>query len=234
MYSRSEKGLKVSGNKSDEGSEGSDEGSEGSDEGSEGSDEGSEGSDEGSEGSDEGSSKARDSKPVTRPTIAAAPPVASLRASGSSVASPTPPDLSALADLQSSFNLRDMTESDDSDDIFSDYGSDSSGIEQIQESEEEEEPTTEELTRHLFASILDEDTDEVKYILDRVNLDINATNRVGRTPLIVAAVRNAPEIVRLLLDKGADPNVRDRTGKTALEQAQILNYLDVVNVLNGE
>lgn len=36
--------------------------------------------------------------------------------------------------------------------------------------------------------------------------DVNANTGEGRTPLIVAAMASRPEIVRLLLEKGADPS----------------------------
>ena len=40
--------------------------------------------------------------------------------------------------------------------------------------------------------------------------------RRGATPLIWAAVCRHPEMIALLLDSGADPNLKDRDGKTAL------------------
>jgi ankyrin repeat protein len=40
--------------------------------------------------------------------------------------------------------------------------------------------------------------------------DVNADTGEGRTPLIVAAMASRPQMVKLLLDKGADPSRRAR------------------------
>jgi hypothetical protein len=46
-------------------------------------------------------------------------------------------------------------------------------------------------------------------------LDVNATDERGWTPLMWAARAGASEIVRLLLDAGADPTPRDEHGYDA-------------------
>jgi ankyrin repeat protein len=48
--------------------------------------------------------------------------------------------------------------------------------------------------------------------------DVEAANDDGVTPLIWAAWRDRPEVVRRLLEAGADPNRRCRKGRTALHR----------------
>ncbi|KAF2802728.1 ankyrin, partial [Mytilinidion resinicola] len=51
------------------------------------------------------------------------------------------------------------------------------------------------------------------------NSDIDATDCIGRTPLIIAAKRGDGSLVELLLECGADYTVRDAGGRAALYHA---------------
>ena len=62
--------------------------------------------------------------------------------------------------------------------------------------------------------------------------NVNAANEAGSTPLIEAAYNNHPETVKLLLDKGADPNIRKKDGATALGFAQ--KYPAIVELLKAK
>lgn len=53
----------------------------------------------------------------------------------------------------------------------------------------------------------------------------------GFTPLIIAAQYGEPDIVKLLIAKGANPNSKDYSGDTALHWAAYKGYTSVVNVL---
>lgn len=55
----------------------------------------------------------------------------------------------------------------------------------------------------------------------------------GLTPLMAAASNGKTEVVRFLLDKGADPAVKDANGKTALDRAKMFGASDVVKLLGG-
>ncbi len=59
---------------------------------------------------------------------------------------------------------------------------------------------------------------------------VNARDQTGATALMVAALvtwdDGASEMMRLLLDKGADPNVTDLKGRTAADCAADAGYLD--------
>lgn len=55
------------------------------------------------------------------------------------------------------------------------------------------------------------------------------------TPLLVAVKSGAlPEIVQLLLERGADVDVKDENGRTPLEIAKKRNLTDVINLLEND
>ncbi|KAK0648234.1 DYW family of nucleic acid deaminases-domain-containing protein [Cercophora newfieldiana] len=62
----------------------------------------------------------------------------------------------------------------------------------------------------------------------RMNSEVIPT---GRTTLHLAAAESHPEIVELLLTRGADPNVRDVEGKTPLSEAALWGRLENVRIL---
>jgi hypothetical protein len=49
---------------------------------------------------------------------------------------------------------------------------------------------------------------------------LDARDELGRTALMLAVMQNRPDVARLLLDRGADPNVADNSGHTPLQQAK--------------
>lgn len=74
------------------------------------------------------------------------------------------------------------------------------------------------------------DIQEVKDVLKN-DSDVNA-RRFGKTPLMLAAMGNSPELINLLLDKGADINATDTfTGKTALDYAKEFNQKQMIKIL---
>jgi hypothetical protein len=85
--------------------------------------------------------------------------------------------------------------------------------------------------------------DEVELAL-RNNADVNARSPAGSTPLITAAMEGHAEVVRLLLDWGADPALATNRGLTAYDAAalgsqrgafdphQRRRYAEVAAVLN--
>jgi ankyrin repeat protein len=84
----------------------------------------------------------------------------------------------------------------------------------------------------LMWSIPDE---EKSRLLIARGANVNATSGLtGRTPLLIAAGRpGAARIVKLLLDKGADPKVRDRQGLTTVIRAAYDGDLESMRLLLG-
>ena len=78
---------------------------------------------------------------------------------------------------------------------------------------------------HLAATA--RDTMAINAFID-AGININAQNPAdGRTPLISAAARGEFEVVKLLLERGADPNVKDKENYTALFHAIEAMYQEV-------
>ena len=61
--------------------------------------------------------------------------------------------------------------------------------------------------------------------------DINEAFEGGRTALIEAAAQGEVELVKILLDAGADPSLKDGEHETAMLKAAANAHTDVVHVL---
>jgi len=75
------------------------------------------------------------------------------------------------------------------------------------------------LNDRLLASIKPGNSTAVASLLKR-GANVNAVDKNGRTPLMLAAQQREAKIVRLLLSAGADLEAKDREGKTALDLAE--------------
>lgn len=72
----------------------------------------------------------------------------------------------------------------------------------------------------------------IAMLLDRsAYIDAESPNRT--TPLMMAAMYGSPQAVKLLLQEGADPNVKNQQGLTALQFAQRGNRIDSVEAIAG-
>ncbi len=71
----------------------------------------------------------------------------------------------------------------------------------------------------------------VQVILQRGDIDINERDEECNTPLIYACKNNALDIVKMLLDNGADPNIGDRKNDMPLHFSAALGTLPIINLL---
>ncbi|OEY86820.1 hypothetical protein BIY23_02200 [Wolbachia pipientis] len=71
----------------------------------------------------------------------------------------------------------------------------------------------------------------VKFLLEK-GLSINPKKRDDAfTPLFIAAGIGHQNITRLLLDSGADPEIRNKDGKTALDLAKEAGHTEIIDML---
>ena len=68
-----------------------------------------------------------------------------------------------------------------------------------------------------------------------VTCDVNAESNIGMTPLHWACVTGNREIVELLLQHGADPNMRNEyiDGMTPANMAESLGYMEISDMIAG-
>ena len=59
------------------------------------------------------------------------------------------------------------------------------------------------------------------------------TNNEGYTALMLASVNGRIEVLRLLLDAGADKNMADNDGDTAAMLASLRGHVDIVSLLEA-
>jgi len=74
---------------------------------------------------------------------------------------------------------------------------------------------------------------EIVPLLLEKGADIDATDDLGFTALISAVVNDKPDLVRLMLDRGADPGIRTHEDQSALDWAQDLGIVDIVDLLEA-
>lgn len=84
----------------------------------------------------------------------------------------------------------------------------------------------------LFKAVSRGEIDKVRSLLIEKNVDPNIHDNTGSTPLITATQMNQSQIVRLLLDLGANPDIADKKyQRTALSYAVLGGNIDMVKLL---
>ncbi len=84
-------------------------------------------------------------------------------------------------------------------------------------------------TRELWRIAETGETDELDAVLSRA--DVNARNEHGMTALMRAAYHGRVQLVRVLLEHGADPNVVRNDNFTALSLAAFFGHAEIVDLL---
>lgn len=74
------------------------------------------------------------------------------------------------------------------------------------------------------------DMDEIRR-LHAVGVDLNESDYDGRTPLHLAAAENQVEVVKYLLENGANKTAKDRWGATPIKDAKKTKNTDLVSLL---
>ncbi len=79
----------------------------------------------------------------------------------------------------------------------------------------------------------DEKADFIEAMLKqkKYKKDINFVDKHGYTALDLAVIHNSPEIVEILLENGANPNIKDKNGYTPLHRAVIRYSYKIVYLL---
>jgi ankyrin repeat protein len=78
----------------------------------------------------------------------------------------------------------------------------------------------------------------VKYLVEELHADVNATDHEGNTALHHAAARGDNEMIKYLVSKGADPKRVNREGRTTVDMAngpvqRIQPFPDTIKLLEG-
>ena len=84
---------------------------------------------------------------------------------------------------------------------------------------------------NLIEVVKNNDINRVNSILNNGKENINAKDRDGWTALIWASCKGDLEIVKLLVESGADIDAKDNDGWTALMRASWRGYLEIVQYL---
>jgi len=85
----------------------------------------------------------------------------------------------------------------------------------------------------IFKAIDDNNLIELEKLLRLKNINVNVTNDSGETPLHIASKKGDLEIVKFLVEKGADVNAKDHDDEeaTALHIASFYGMADIVKFL---
>ncbi|MDQ7055090.1 MAG: ankyrin repeat domain-containing protein [Persephonella sp.] len=87
------------------------------------------------------------------------------------------------------------------------------------------------LLKKLITAIMEGDYNEIYRLVDLLQVNINRSYEYEGAPLHVAVKEGDAELVKYLLEKGADPNGKGAFGETPLHIAVDRGYLDIVQLL---
>lgn len=85
----------------------------------------------------------------------------------------------------------------------------------------------------LLEAVLDGNKDQVELIVKKYNGNVNAQDKYGASPALLAAKRNDLEMLKYLVDNGADLNVSDGLNQTVMHWAKHNKNDDMVEYLEN-
>ncbi|XP_072545824.1 fibronectin type 3 and ankyrin repeat domains 1 protein-like [Salminus brasiliensis] len=85
--------------------------------------------------------------------------------------------------------------------------------------------------KHLHQAVNRNDEEELIRVLQSGTVNVNVCDKLGFTPLMVAAQKGFGRLVRKLVDHGADIHVKNGSGKDSLMLACYAGHLDIVQYL---
>jgi ankyrin repeat protein len=77
------------------------------------------------------------------------------------------------------------------------------------------------------------DFNQLKSLIKNKDIGIDSLNQKGESILVVAVNQKNIEVVKFLLEKGANVHLADNTGHTALMKAACVGHKDIVKILAG-
>lgn len=83
----------------------------------------------------------------------------------------------------------------------------------------------------MYACMSSERKEIIKYLRPHIR-DLNQKDKDGRTALILASMENEPDIVRYLIDEGADISIKDNWRKRAYSYAKARGGMKRYQVLD--
>lgn len=75
--------------------------------------------------------------------------------------------------------------------------------------------------------------DTFEWILESTDCDVNHQNHAGQTALMLAALFDRKQFVEMLLDRGADPTIRDYQGNSAASLATGQGAIELAEMLSN-
>ena len=83
----------------------------------------------------------------------------------------------------------------------------------------------------ISSAAMDHQSEVLQYLLQQDKSGINDQNRDGKTALMISAEYGFTDIVKLLLQNGANPALKSKEGKTALDYALHWKHEDIIKLL---
>ncbi|XP_042630597.1 fibronectin type 3 and ankyrin repeat domains protein 1-like [Cyprinus carpio] len=72
----------------------------------------------------------------------------------------------------------------------------------------------------------------VTSIILQAGADVYVLDKAGKTPIMVAVLNNQKEMVKLLLDSGADHHIKNEYGAGAADMAKAFGRQNIINLLD--